>query len=390
MDSKNLRKKILTRVSQGLIGMTLLGLTACATPSKTHYQVLDREGRKTDMYIEEKIYKSLVQQERTVELPNRKGFYVQRDILDGCYPILDTQGKKTGLYLEEKAYREISAQKKLIEIPTLKGFYVQIGSQVSEGASSLEKKVGRSTIIEEDITDQVRESLKKNTGNSLDPPFFSVKKEESPDQVSASSKTQMTSGAGAAASTEREEVENPIKINYKKKAIILSPEKKVKKPVIKEDLPEPVIIDSEFTSSRYYHLFDEKGKKIGLYIEDDLYKKISKQKRNGESVKIPSLEGIYLKAGQGGLTSFLNTFASGGNYMSAYLNGGVVEGIYVSEPKMREVCWKKDVEEEQPYDGRFEKVPGTSLEIRCALFHAPEKGKDIGGGGGDGGGGGGK
>ena len=138
-----------------------------------------------------------------------------------------------------------------------------------------------------------------------------------------------------------EEIENPIKINYKTHAVIISPEKQVKKPVIKEDLPEPVIVESELTPSRYYPIFDEKEKKTGLYVEDWLYQKLSKEKKNGELLKLPGLDGLHIKAGQGRLTSFFNTFTSGGNYTTVYSNKGVVEGRHNWSCPCQRQLWHK-------------------------------------------------
>jgi len=325
------------------------------------------------MYLGEETYKKAAEQEVYAEIPTLKGFYVKRDVLskDSKYPILDSQRKETGIYLETKVYKDIFSQKKLVEIPNLKGFYVQVGEQPSEKINTLEKKVEPSRIIEEDITDQVKEYSKTRNKNFSDTPFFSMKREETQNQIKFSSENQTKL-------IDQEEAQNPVKINYDVKL----PEKPVKKTVkFKEDLPEPVIIKSESASNNFYPIFDEKRKKIGLYVEDGLYKKLSKEKKKEEIVKIPGLEGLYIKAGQERATAFFSHIISGGNYMRVYSKGGILEEIYVSEPKMRNVCYKKEVEKEQPYDGRLEKIPGTSLELRCALFNAPDKWKDSGGGG---------
>ena len=77
MESKNLRKKIFTHVSNGLVGIALLGLTACATPSKKHHQVLNSKGEVTEMYLGEETYKKAANKRFTLRYQLLKGFMLK-------------------------------------------------------------------------------------------------------------------------------------------------------------------------------------------------------------------------------------------------------------------------------------------------------------------------
>jgi len=162
---------------------------------------------------------------------------------------------------------------------------------------------------------------------------------------------------------------------------------------------ESTKVDYETTSNGYFHVFSREGEETGVYIEEDLYKKLSRGKKSWEDVKIPGFGGLYIQAGQGRATAIWNNLRNGGGYIPVYESQtksgkkvyNPVDGFYVSEPTIRNLCYKDTGE--QPYDGRFVKIPGTNLEARCVIFDGVESkngGSNDGSGGSSGGGGGGQ
>lgn len=133
------------------------------------------------------------------------------------------------------------------------------------------------------------------------------------------------------------------------------------------EIPKPVKINYKTNFNKYFGVFDKDKKETGVYLEEELYKKISEGKEKGELVEIPNHEGLYVKSGQGRWADIKNSLKSGGSYMCVYdAQGNKLDGFYVSELTIRSICYKNTGE--QSYDGRFVKIPETNLEAGCVVF----------------------
>ncbi len=148
---------------------------------------------------------------------------------------------------------------------------------------------------------------------------------------------------------------------------------------------EPVKVGFETTSELYFHVFDRQREETELYIEEREYNQISKDKKRGDLAEIPYLRGFNVKAGQGRFSARLNNLGHEG-YMNVFLDGKPYGRVYISERGLRDFCEKDS--EEQSYDGRFVKIPGTQLEARCVRFDGAPNPIGGGNGGSDGGSGG--
>ncbi|MFH1365227.1 MAG: hypothetical protein ABIH28_01435 [archaeon] len=158
---------------------------------------------------------------------------------------------------------------------------------------------------------------------------------------------------------------------------------------------KPVKEDFYVTGKGHFHVLNKRSKKTGMYLEEGLYKKLSKSAGEVEEddlielKNIPGLENHYIIAGQGKATGILNNLGAGEGYMQVFYKGKPLDEVYISEGKVREICFRVGDNRssgEIIYDGRFLKIPGTSLELKCSKFDEVVPTKSDGGrdGGNDG------